>query len=61
MKKKKKKNRKEKRMLAFRVLLLLLPKGYSLFYFYGLVGWRGEGEGVEESRVELAKNKLILC
>ena len=28
---------------------------------YGLFGWRGEGEGVEESRVVLAKNKLILC
>ena len=27
----------------------------------GLFGWRGEGGGVEESRVELAKNKLILC
>jgi len=26
----------------------------------GLFGWRGEGEGVEGSRVELAKNKLIL-
>ena len=23
--------------------------------------WRGEGEGVEGSKVELAKNKLILC
>jgi len=23
-------------------------------------GWRGEGGGVEGSRVELAKNKLIL-
>ena len=28
---------------------------------YGLFGWRGEGGRVEESRVVLAKNKLILC
>ena len=27
----------------------------------GLFGWREEGGGVEGSRVELAKNKLILC
>ena len=26
-----------------------------------LFGWRGEGGGVEGSRVELAKNKLIYC
>ena len=40
---------------------------HLLLYFvvandlYGLFGWRGEGGGVEGSRVELAKNKLILC
>ena len=28
--------------------------------FYGLFGWRWEGEEVEGSRVKLAKNKLIL-
>ena len=28
---------------------------------FGLFGWRGEGGRVEESRVVLAKNKLILC
>ena len=27
----------------------------------GMFRWREEGEGVEGSRVELAKNKLILC
>ena len=27
----------------------------------GLFGWRGEGGGVKGSKVELAKNKLILC
>ena len=29
--------------------------------FYSLFGWRGEGGGVDGSRVELTKNKLILC
>ena len=28
---------------------------------YGMFGWKGEKGGVEESRVMLAKNKLILC
>ena len=30
-------------------------------YFYGQFGWREDRGGVEGSRVELAKNKLILC
>ena len=28
---------------------------------YGLFGWRGEGGRIEGSKIELAKNKLILC
>ena len=28
---------------------------------YGLFGWREEEGEMKESRVELAKNKLILC
>ena len=32
-----------------------------MIFFIGRFGWRGEGGGVEESKVELAKNKLILC
>ena len=33
----------------------------SLNYPNNLFGWREEGGGVKESRVEFAKNKLILC
>ena len=40
-------------------LLKRLPMGYE--DLNGLFGWRGEGGGVEGSRVVLAKNKLILC
>ena len=32
-----------------------------MIFFIGLFGWREEGGGVKESKVELAKNKLILC
>ena len=34
---------------------------FKAFVPYGLFGWRGEEGRVEGSRVELAKNKLILC
>ena len=30
-------------------------------FLYGLFGWRGEGGRIEGSKIELAKNKLILC
>ena len=36
-------------------------KPSGLIFSYGLFGWREEGGGVKGSRVELAKNKLILC
>ena len=29
--------------------------------YNGLFGWKEKGKRVEGSRVELAKNKLILC
>ena len=35
--------------------------GYLMVETNGLFGWRGEGGGVEGSKVEFAKNKLILC
>ena len=34
--------------------------GENSYHIYGRFGWKGEGGGVEGSRVELAKNKLIL-
>ena len=37
-----------------------LPK-ISMPYFYGQFGWREDRGEVEGSRVELGKNKLILC
>ena len=33
----------------------------EIYYSNSLFRWKGEGGGVEGSRVELAKNKLILC
>ena len=41
-------------------VLFILNTYVALIDTYGPFGWRGEGEGVEGSRVELAKNKLIL-
>ena len=51
---------------SFRELLnrsssLLFIYLFKNIQIYGLFGWRGEGRGVEGSRLELAKNKLILC
>jgi len=47
---------------SFSHLAMNSPNGtFSNWLLYGLFGWRGEGGGVKESRVELARNKLILC
>jgi len=35
--------------------------GEEVKHFYGPFGWSGEGGGVEGRRVEVIKNKLILC
>ena len=41
--------------------LIIKLDNYDWTDLNGLFGWRGEGGGVEGSRVVLAKKKLILC
>ena len=51
--------KREKKSWALNVM----EKKTNLYFIVCLdgVGWRGEGGGVDGSRVELTKNKLILC
>ena len=46
-----------RRRMLIQALAVLTREANS----YGLFGWRGEGGEVEENRLELIKNKLILC
>ena len=42
-------------------LICCIVHGMSIGEIYGMFGWMEEGGRVEGSRVEFAKNKLILC
>ena len=47
--------------VGLELLKLLWFLCFYIFFLYGLFDGGGERGGVEGSRVELAKNKLILC